>query len=536
MWKAPVVSETVAYFCVGRTLVALDITTWSMIWSFTDGRRELTTPTVSGDRVYLPASLPHDGVLYRLNAATGEIEWSHSIGAQIGPVAVGNGMVYAGYGTYWLGPYGIRAIDEETCITVWDYQTPVHNFGPPALSVDQSLLVVARRNMVFCFDALTGEVRWTYSAGSAWQVWVPAIENSTVYAYNAGRNSTWAFAIDLTTGDEIWKTDLPRVSDRVQPPAVSDARLYVSLGEHMYALDCLTGCMLWDLENYPGVLNNAPVACGGGIVYFTAGDSLFAANAETGDVLWKYCLGADAADCIPGIYDDRIYTLNGRGELLTFVGQSAPQEVQATVEFKPDVLNRKSRGRWVTCYIELPRGYDPVDIDLSSIVLNGIIAPESRPIATADFDRDSIPDLMVKFSRNKLLASLASDSEIEIAVEGALENGESFSGADTVRIVNNQSLTSNLAAGDGALVSSGSAASYASVSFTIREPGPVRLRIFDVHGRLVCTLVQDVKAAGEYQITWDGTTVTGRRASAGVYFARLEHQNQASVAKILLVR
>jgi len=62
------------------------------------------------------------------------------------------------------------------------------------------------------------------------------------------------------------------------------------------------------------------------------------------------------------------------------------------------------------------------------------------------------------------------------------------------------------------------------ISYTI--PGsasgaPVSLRIYDVAGRLVRTLVDAIQPPGIHVLGWDGTDERGSRVSSGVYFYRL---------------
>ena len=112
-----------------------------------------------------------------------------------------------------------------------------------------------------------------------------------------------------------------------------------------------------------------------------------------------------------------------------------PAIVEATVDIDPDTLNLKSKGKWITCYIELPEGYDVGDIDVSTIMLNGQVPAESRPTAISDYDGDGIADLMVKFSRSAVQNILPAEGEAEITVAGELADGTAFEGKDTIRII-----------------------------------------------------------------------------------------------------
>ena len=53
--------------------------------------------------------------------------------------------------------------------------------------------------------------------------------------------------------------------------------------------------------------------------------------------------------------------------------------IPAFVDFNPNTLNLKSRGKWVTVYIELPKDYDPNLIDINTVLLNGQVAAENNP-------------------------------------------------------------------------------------------------------------------------------------------------------------
>jgi hypothetical protein len=73
-----------------------------------------------------------------------------------------------------------------------------------------------------------------------------------------------------------------------------------------------------------------------------------------------------------------------------------------------------------------------------------------------------------------------------------------------------------------------------TISFRLPEAGPVTLRVFDVTGRLVATLVDETLSAGRHDVSWDGATVHRGRAP-GVYFARLEAGGAAVTRKLTLL-
>ncbi len=110
--------------------------------------------------------------------------------------------------------------------------------------------------------------------------------------------------------------------------------------------------------------------------------------------------------------------------------------IPATIDFDPDTLNKKSKGKWVTVYTELPAGYNVTYINVSTMMLNETVPAELQPTEVGDYDSDGIPDLMVKFDRQAVSDILQIGDTVDIAVTGKLYNGASFGGSDTIRVLN----------------------------------------------------------------------------------------------------
>ena len=74
-----------------------------------------------------------------------------------------------------------------------------------------------------------------------------------------------------------------------------------------------------------------------------------------------------------------------------------------------------------------------------------------------------------------------------------------------------------------------------AVRFTVPQTGPVTLRVYDLAGRVVKTLVDGSVTAGEHASNWDARDETGQRVPAGMYFARLSIGSQTALRKMLFV-
>ena len=75
-----------------------------------------------------------------------------------------------------------------------------------------------------------------------------------------------------------------------------------------------------------------------------------------------------------------------------------------------------------------------------------------------------------------------------------------------------------------------------TIRFGLKERAHVRLRIYDASGRLVRTLVDDVKTGGLHTVTWDARDMNGELVAGGTYFVTLEiEQKLHSRAKIIVL-
>ncbi|MFQ5709250.1 MAG: FlgD immunoglobulin-like domain containing protein, partial [bacterium] len=71
----------------------------------------------------------------------------------------------------------------------------------------------------------------------------------------------------------------------------------------------------------------------------------------------------------------------------------------------------------------------------------------------------------------------------------------------------------------------------------LKSRATIRLMIFGVLGREVTLLFDGERAAGTYEFVWDGTDKHGRQVASGIYFYRLEIDNNAiETKKMLLLR
>jgi len=73
-----------------------------------------------------------------------------------------------------------------------------------------------------------------------------------------------------------------------------------------------------------------------------------------------------------------------------------------------------------------------------------------------------------------------------------------------------------------------------TVNYSVPSTGNVSLKVYDVSGSLVKTLVDGTQPQGEYTVTWGGGTNSGVHAALGIYFYRLTAAGQTASVKGIL--
>jgi len=75
-----------------------------------------------------------------------------------------------------------------------------------------------------------------------------------------------------------------------------------------------------------------------------------------------------------------------------------------------------------------------------------------------------------------------------------------------------------------------------AIRYTLKATSPVTIQVFDHSGRLVRTIVRgNPQVAGPHEVSWDAKDDVGRRATTGVYFARIQAGSEAFGRKMLLL-
>jgi hypothetical protein len=75
-----------------------------------------------------------------------------------------------------------------------------------------------------------------------------------------------------------------------------------------------------------------------------------------------------------------------------------------------------------------------------------------------------------------------------------------------------------------------------TIAFSLPQESKVSIKIYDISGSLVRTLVNDNRPAGEYNVAWNGLNDNGTLVSSGVYIYRLEAGNFTQTRRMVMLK
>ena len=74
------------------------------------------------------------------------------------------------------------------------------------------------------------------------------------------------------------------------------------------------------------------------------------------------------------------------------------------------------------------------------------------------------------------------------------------------------------------------------IPFTEKQKVNVELRIYNLQGELIRTLVNEEKSPGIYRVLWNGDDQFGEKVVSGIYLYRINIGEFSAVKKMILVK
>ncbi len=137
-------------------------------------------------------------------------------------------------------------------------------------------------------------------------------------------------------------------------------------------------------------------------------------------------------------------TVRTDGSLMDSMTIDRSQELLASMEVEPTTLAEEAEYEWLTVYIEPSAGYDPINMDISSIKLNNELVPITAPRYSfvtnpdeylVDRDGDGLKERVLKFDYEQVWQILNTDEgNVPLRLTGS-NNGSGFEAGSSVYVI-----------------------------------------------------------------------------------------------------
>lgn len=252
---------------------ALNASTGKLLWQFQGpvGNRFGSVIDVGND-VYAASSVNQENgssasAIYALSASNGTSLWAAEFAGSLEAMVETGNAVYASYDNFDLNGTaasgGILALDMSTGQTLWNQ--PINDpIGGPTIGTD-AVFVFSGAGNVYALRASDGSMIWSFSSGVRLWTYPNAAAPLLVNGYLYVSNYNGVYCLSALNGAAAWtyKTDdyafAPGGSGGASlatQPVYANGELYLGSGgpeffspwtwHNVYALDALTGVMLWN--------------------------------------------------------------------------------------------------------------------------------------------------------------------------------------------------------------------------------------------------------------------------------------------------
>ncbi len=118
--------------------------------------------------------------------------------------------------------------------------------------------------------------------------------------------------------------------------------------------------------------------------------------------------------------------LDGSRSGVYYATKGEPCETRRVrLDFDPNTLNLRSRGKWVTAYL-VAEDASTADVDPQSLRLNGVAPAWTRLAGDA---------LVAKFDRASFAATVQPADKAVVTLTGRWADGLAFTATDTIRVI-----------------------------------------------------------------------------------------------------
>jgi outer membrane protein assembly factor BamB len=168
---SPIVDDSCIYFTDwGGNLHALRLDDYTENWKFKTENPIEKTPTLDGERIYLPGG---DKYIYCLNKDTGELLWRKNMNALVTHIGLTDSLLFFNTTDGYL-----YAMNKNTGTIRWEFKTEGKTYSR-AILADNVIYFGSGDGNLYAMDLFSGRQIWKFETGSA--VHRLAIDNGIIF-------------------------------------------------------------------------------------------------------------------------------------------------------------------------------------------------------------------------------------------------------------------------------------------------------------------------------------------------------------------
>ena len=190
----------------------------------------------------------------------------------------------------------------------------------------------------------------------------------------------------------------------------------------------------------------------------------------------------------------------------------------------------------IECLRRAVTDIDPASIRISTTYPNAgtvsEIAISPKGVKVGDINGNGFGDLDFQFRASEikpLLIHVPNGTLVTLVF-----NAKTLS--DAVTLHGTVDLTKSGSAAVSSAVAGNPFKLQTNIQYTLRDSGPVQIRIYSVNGQLVRTLREELATPGAYEVRWNGKDDGGRTAPSGIYFVSVRQGTESSQTRVVLER
>ena len=413
----------------------------------------------------------------------------------------------------------------------WAFPTADEVWASPAIS-STGLIYVPDKDVNFYSIKSAGSQNWKYTAPCKFGISSPVISSDgTIYVGSGSRfsNDSLLYAIN-PDGSLKWTFEVG-TSMRSSPAIGSDGTIYIgSDDKKLYAIEDLGtfGNCKWSYLT-GGQVRSSPAIGSDGTIYFSTLDNemLYALNSN-GTLKWTYPLPGDKGQ-VDGTGIDLISSPAIASDGTIYIGAVCTDTVHA--------VNPDGTRKWATCIPSFD-GVPQWNITSSPALSS------NNTLYIGVGDIAMLPGtgglVVMNQLHGNILCTYSTENEVwdspAIGPNNTVYFGDcsghilyaircSPTGVEEKRI-------------DGIRILDNHPNPFTGETFIEYEIGKsshVSIKVYDLCGRLLNVLIDEIQLAGIYKVKWDGTDKMGKLLPRGIYYYITQCDEKSVTRKVVLL-